>query len=79
MATIAERLIQLKAEIDQAKLDKASVEGQLKQNLARLKDEFQCRSIQQAQAKLETLKQQKETLMKQLEVSMAKLEEDFQW
>jgi DNA anti-recombination protein RmuC len=79
MATIADRLIQLKTEIDQAKLDKASVEGQLKQNLARLKDEFQCRSVEQANGKLKALKEQKETLTKQLEVSMAKLEEDFQW
>lgn len=79
MASIAERLLSLKSEIEQAKLDKASCEGALKQNMERLKTEFQCRSLEQAKAKLETLKNQKQTLQNQIEKSMNNLEENYQW
>lgn len=79
MATATERLLKLKEEIYQAKLDKSSIEGALKQNLTRLKDEFGCRSIEQAKSKLEKLKEQKISLQEQIEDSVKKLEAQYEW
>lgn len=79
MASATERLLKLKDEIAQAKIDKAQIEGALKQNLQRLKDEFQCRSIEQAKTKLAKLKEQKETLQEQIEKAVENLEENFSW
>lgn len=79
MATVGERLLELKKEIEQAKLDKASEEGALNQNMNRLKDEFKCRSIEQAQKQLEKLKLQKEQLEIKLAEAMNKLEENYTW
>ena len=79
MATATDRLLALKDEIAQAKLDRASIEGALKQNLARLKDEFQCRSLEQAKVKLDKLKEQKESLQEQIEKAVGKLEASYEW
>jgi hypothetical protein len=79
MASVAERLLKLKDEIDRAKLDKASEEGALKQNLQRIKDEFQCRSIEAAKLKLEKLKDEKAEISIQIENALTKLESSYQW
>lgn len=79
MSGSVERLLALKEEIQEAKLDKATVEGSIKQNMLRLKEEFGCRSLEQAKAKLAKLKEQKETLQEQIEAAIAKLEGDYQW
>ena len=79
MASATERLLKLKDEIAQAKIDKAQCEGALKQNLQRLKDEFQCRSVEQAKTKLAKLKEQKESLQEQIETAVANLEEKYSW
>jgi type II secretory pathway component PulM len=77
--TATERLLALKEEIMQAKLDRATVEGSLNQNLERLKSEFGCRSLEQGKVKLEQLKKQKETLQLQIEKAVAKLESSYSW
>lgn len=79
MATSIEKLLQLKEEVAQAKIDSATVSGALQQNLQRLKDEFQCRSLEMAKVKLNKLKEQKEELTQQIEDAVAKLEENYQW
>jgi hypothetical protein len=79
MATIEQRLLDLKKEIESAKIEKAQSEGALNQNMSRLKEEFKCRSIEQAQKQLEKLKEQKEVLQGKIESAMKKLEEDFEW
>jgi chromosome segregation ATPase len=77
--SIESRLLDLKKEIESAKIKKAQAEGALNQNLNRLKEEFKCRSIEQAQKQLEKLKEQKEILQGKIESAMKKLEEDFEW
>ena len=74
-----QKLLDLKTEIQQAKLDQSATMGALQQNLQRLKDEFQCRSLDMAKAKLNRLKEQKEKLTKQIETAVAELEENYQW
>lgn len=77
--SIESRLLELKKEIESAKIEKAQAEGGLQQNMNRLKTEFKCRSIEQAQKQLEKLKEQKEILQGNIESAMKKLEEDFEW
>jgi len=79
MASISEKLLKLKEEIEQAKLDKAGVESILKQNMQRLKDEFQVRSVDAANKKLEELNKQKLELEDSIESAMKSLEEKYQW
>ena len=52
MATSIEKLMKLKKEIDQAKLDKASLEGAYNENLQRLKSEFEVKDLAGAKKKL---------------------------
>lgn len=79
MASVTERLFKLKNELEQAKLDKATIEGALNQNTQRLKDEFSCRSVEQGKAKLKKLSEQKEDLEKKIEKAVKKLEEAYSW
>lgn len=79
MATIGERLLQLKKELELAKLDKASAEGALQQNIYRLKEEFECKSISAANTKLEALKNQKISLQSKIEKAVERLEEKYEW
>lgn len=79
MATVEERLLTLKKELEHAKLDKASAEGALKQNINRLKDEFGCKSLEQAKTKLEKLKEQKEVIRGKIEKAIEKLEANYEW
>ena len=74
-----DRLLSLKKEIEQAKLDHASIEGAINQNLKRLKDEFGVRSVEQAQAKLVKLKEQRTELQNDIEDIVKKLEERYSW
>jgi hypothetical protein len=79
VASSIERLTLLKKEIAEAKLESAIIQGALQQNLQRLKDEFQCRSLDAAKIKLGKMREQKETLQKQIDVAVAELEENYQW
>jgi hypothetical protein len=47
--------------------------------MSRLKEEFGCRSLEQAKSKLAKLKEQKEILHSQIEAAVTKLEGDYSW
>lgn len=79
MASSVDRLLELKKEIAQAKIDSAKVEGALQQNLQRLKDEFQCRSLDAAKIKLNKLKEQKESIQEEIDKAVQALEVKYQW
>ena len=79
MATSIERLLKLKDEIEHAKLDSASAQGALDQNLKRLKDEFGVRSLEQAKAKLEKMKSEQTGIKNKIEAAVEKLEENYSW
>jgi hypothetical protein len=70
-------LTDFKAEIDQAKIDKAGIDGAINQNMARLKSEFGCGSVAQGNSKLQALKTKKEQLDVQIEDSVAVLKEKY--
>lgn len=72
-----DKLVKLKKEIDQAKLDKANAEGALDQCLTRLKEEFGCKTIEAAQKKLNGMKERQEELAEEIEEALKELEEEF--
>lgn len=71
------RLLKLKKDIEQAKLDKASAEGALKQCLDRLTKEFNCKSIEQARKKLSALKERQLELESEIEEALQNLEDNY--
>lgn len=79
MANEAKRLLELKEEIEQAKLDSASIKGAIEQNMKRLKEEFKVNSLDQAKVKLERLKKQAEDLKEQIATAVENLESQYEW
>lgn len=79
MATSTDKLLRLKAEIEQAKLDKASNEGAFNQNLKRLKDEFNCRDINEGKAELKRIQNLKTALNSKIEKAVSDLEAKYEW
>ena len=77
--TNTEKLLALKQEIEQAKLDSAGIKGAIEQNMKRLKDDFGVRSLEQAKAKLQKLKEQKDNLQEQITKAVEKLESEYSW
>ena len=81
MATsnMVERLMDLKKEIDQAKLEQASLQGMLNQNLKRLKTEFGCSNIDEAKELLDKLNKDKTNLESKIEKAVTELERKYEW
>lgn len=76
---VAKRLLGIKKQIDEAKIEKAQIEGALDQNMKRLKEEFGVSTLKKAKEKLETLKGEQEKLQTKLDKQMKKLEDDYEW
>lgn len=74
-----ERVLELKEEIEKAKINKAKMEGALKQHTNRLKEEFDCKDLSEAKKKLNALKKEKEELEEEIEEAVEKLESEYQW
>lgn len=74
-----ERVLELNEEIEKAKINKAKMEGALKQHFDRMKEEFGCKTISEAKKKLNTLKKEKEELEEELEDIVEKLESEYEW
>lgn len=77
MSLSIDKLVKLKKDIEQAKLDKASAEGALSQCLERLKTDFNCKSIEQAKKKLLNMKEKQAELETEIEESLKELEETY--
>jgi cyanate lyase len=74
---LTERLIEIKKQIEVAERDKAQAEGKLQVCMARLKDEYGCKSIAEAEKKLKTLKEEEDALSKDIDTKMTRLREEF--
>ena len=79
MANATKRLLELKDEIERATLDKAKAEGALKQNLQRLKEDFGCTTLEEAQKKLAKMIKEKEQLEEDIEEAVEELESNYTW
>lgn len=79
MSTSADKLIKLKKELEQAKLDKAQLQGALDQNLNRLKEEFDVKSLAEAKKKLLAIIDEQSELVVKIDKAVESLEEKYQW
>lgn len=75
---IEERLIQLKKGIENAKSSKERAEGRKSELMRRLKENFKCSSVENADKKLLKTKQQMEKLEKELEENINYIEENYE-
>ena len=76
---IGKRLLQIKKQIDDSKIEKAQIEGAIDQNLKRLKDEFGVSTLERAKKKLDKLAEEEKELQKKLDKAVDKLEESYEW
>lgn len=79
MSTSADKLLKLKKELEQAKLDKAQLQGALDQNLNRLKEEFDVKSLAEAKKKLLAIIDEQSELVVKIDKAVESLEEKYQW
>lgn len=79
MSTSADKLLKLKKELEQAKLDKAQLQGALDQNLNRLKEEFDVKSLAEAKKKLLSIIDEQSELVIKIDKAVESLEEKYQW
>lgn len=76
MASVAE-LNRLKQRADAAKQDAARAQGALEQALARLKTEFGCASLPEAQAKLKDLQTKGADALGRFDTALGKFNSEF--
>jgi len=74
-----QRLVDLKEEIGNAKLEKAKAEGSLKSSLQRLKEDFGVTTLEKAQLKLKKLQKDQEEIETEIELAIEKLEKSYEW
>jgi len=70
-----EQLLELKNEIDDSKTKISELNGQQIALLQQLKDEWGCKTIEEAEEKLEAMNKYKKTLDKKIEKASEELEE----
>lgn len=79
MSTSADKLLKLKRELEQAKLDKAQLQGALDQNVKRLQEEFGIKSLADAKKKLQNMISEQEDLTNKIDLAVEYLEKKYQW
>jgi len=77
MAVNVEDLIKLKKRIEKAKLDQATAEGALQQCMKQLETEYGCKTLKQAQKKLEEMTEEHKKLEKGIKKAIEELEENY--
>lgn len=74
-----DRLMEMKRRIEELKTKKAQAEGAIKQISRELKDDFGCRDLKDAKAKLESMKAELEETERKIEKQIEKLDKDYEW
>jgi len=72
---VTEKIRKIKRAIDESKTKRAELEGRRKQLMERLKNDFGCESLEDANRRIETLSAEVEEMQAKLDDSMAKLDE----
>lgn len=72
-----ERLLELKQEIDEAKIKVSELTGQKTALLRQLKEEFGCKNLEEAIKKQEALQESIDVLQSQIEQGIEELEEKY--
>ena len=76
---IEQKLLKMKRIVDNAKQEKARLEGSLSTVMKSLKDDFNVLTVEAAEEYLEELKKEEKLLSKELDAAIAKLEKDYDW
>ncbi len=71
------KLMQIKDDIAEATADKTRAEGALEQSMKRLRSEFECKSLKQAQRSLSALEDQAEQADRELNEAIRDLEKRY--
>ena len=72
-----QRLLELKQEIDEAKTKVSELTGQKNALMKQLKEDYGCKTIQDADNKVNDLEKQIDKIKKQIDSGIAELEEKF--
>ena len=75
---VTDKLLQLKAEIDEAKIKIAELNGKKESLMQDLKKNWNCTTLKQAEKKLVDLEGDVKDLSKQIEKGVAELEEKYE-
>ena len=70
-------LLQLKEKIDSAKIEVAELNGQKKRTLQQLKDDWNCKTVEDANALLEKLKDEIEQIDIDIQNGISELQEKY--
>ncbi len=73
------RLLSLKQQIDDAKTEISQLEGRKANLLERLEEQWGCKTIKEAEKKLEEMTEQIESLDKKIQAGITKLEEEYEF
>ena len=73
-----EEVIALKEEIDECKTEKAQLEGEQKAILKQLEEDWDCKSVKQAEKKMKEMEQEIKQLEVEIEEGLQELEEKLE-
>ena len=74
--TLESRLLDLRRKVDEAKEEKAKLEGQIEQLETILRDEFNCSSLEEGQALLEKITEEVDKLTAEMEEELDAIESE---
>lgn len=78
-SAIVEQLEKLKGAIEEAKTDKAKIEGWLQSYFKRLEEEFGIKSLEEGVEKLKVLQEELRQMEAEVERDFAVLKENYSW
>ena len=70
-------LLELKKQVDAAKVAISELEGQKKPQLKQLQEDWGCKTVEEAEKKLAKMRKEVETLETQIETGIEELEETY--
>lgn len=76
---LSKQIDELKTNIDDAKDERNRLQGRFDESMQKLKDDFNCDSIESAKEKLETFTNRRDSLTKELEEKVTELEDACTW
>ena len=77
MADTETKLLRLKHKIDEAKTEKAQLEGKLETLMSQLEKDFGCATVEDAQDRLEDMNAEIKELTKEIEEGVANLQDKY--
>jgi len=77
MASVEQKLLSLKQKIESAKTEKSKLDGAMESLKKRLLDEFGCKTVKQAEKKIEEMKEKLKSLNNDIQEKLKSIEEEY--